>query len=76
MENIYIKVRVKTGQKKEIVTETSKTSFSISVKEKAERNFANARVIKIIAERLGVPVKKIRIVSGHHSPSKLLSVIE
>ena len=73
---MHIKVRVKTGQKKENVLENSKTSFSISVKEKAERNSANARIIKIIAERLSVPVKKVRIVSGHHAPSKLLSILE
>lgn len=71
---MYIKVRVKTEQKKEIVAEDAKGALSISVKEKAERNSANARVIKVIAERLGVPVKKVRIVSGHHSPSKLLLI--
>ncbi|MDO8521682.1 MAG: DUF167 domain-containing protein [bacterium] len=73
---MYIKVRVKTGQKKESVAEGIKGTLAISVKEKAERNSANARIMKIVAGRLGVPVKKVRIVSGHHSPSKLLSVIE
>ena len=73
---MYIKVRVKTGQKKEIVLEDSRGNLQVSVKEKAERNSANARIVKIIAERLGVPVKKVRIVSGHHAPSKLLFVTE
>ena len=73
---MYVKVRVKTGQKKESVLEDSKGNLQVSVKEKAERNSANARVIKIIAERLGVPVKKVRIVSGHHSPSKMIVVSE
>ena len=73
---MYIKVRVKTGQKKESVVEKSNTSFSISVKEKPERNSANTRVITIVAERLGVPAKKVRIISGHHAPSKLLSIID
>ena len=73
---MYIKVRVKTGQKKESILETSKTSFSISVKEKAERNSANARIIKIIADKLGVPVKKVRIQSGHRAPSKMLAISE
>lgn len=73
---MFIKVRVKTGQKKEVVLEKSNTSFSVSVKEKAERNAANHRVIAIIAERLGVPSKKVRIVNGHHAPSKLLFVAE
>ncbi|MEK7106580.1 MAG: DUF167 domain-containing protein [Patescibacteria group bacterium] len=73
---MYIKVRVKTGQKKESVEQVTPTSLKISVKEKPERNSANARVIKIIAERLGVPAKKLKIVSGHHAPSKLLSITE
>jgi len=73
---MYIKVRVKTGQKKESVGQLTPTSFKIFVKEKAERNSANARVIKIIAERLGVPAKKVRIISGHRAPSKLLSIAD
>jgi uncharacterized protein YggU (UPF0235/DUF167 family) len=73
---MYINVRVKTGQKKEIVEQLTPSRFSISVKEKAERNSANARVVKIIAERLGVPAKKVRIVNGHRIPSKMLSVTE
>jgi len=73
---MYIKVRVKTGQKRERIEAGAKGSLTISVKEKAERNSANARVVKIIAERLGVPAKKVRIVSGHRAPSKLLSIAD
>ena len=73
---MYIKVRVKTGQKKESVGQLTPTSFKIFVKEKAERNSANARVIKIIAEKIGVPAKKVRIISGHRAPSKLLSIAD
>ena len=73
---MYIKVRVKTGQKKESVEQLSESSFKISVKEKAERNSANARVIQIIAEKIGVPAKKVRIISGHRAPSKLLSIAD
>lgn len=71
---MYIKVRVKTGRKKESIEQVSEASFKISVKEKPERNSANARIVKIIAERLGIPAKKVRIISGHHSPSKMLSI--
>ena len=73
---MYIKVRVKTGEKKESVEKISPTSLKISVKEKPEKNSANARIIKIIAEQLGVAPKKVRIVSGHHTPSKLLAITE
>ena len=73
---MYIKVRVRTGQKRERVEAGAKGNLTISVKEKAERNSANARVIRIIAEKLGVSVKKVRIVSGHRAPSKLLSILK
>ena len=35
---------------------------------------ANRKVVEILAKELGVPKEKIRIISGHHSPSKILSV--
>jgi uncharacterized protein YggU (UPF0235/DUF167 family) len=73
---MYIKVRVAAGAKRETVTKVSKSSYKISVKEPAERNLANGRVIEIIAAQLKVPANKIRIINGHHSPSKLLSVSE
>ena len=46
----------------------------VAVKEKAERNLANRRVIELVAKHLKVPAGKIRIISGHHSPSKMLSI--
>ena len=60
--------------KKESLT-VSASRFDVSVKEKAERNQANARVIALIAAHFKVPVKQVRIVSGHHAPSKILSII-
>jgi uncharacterized protein YggU (UPF0235/DUF167 family) len=44
------------------------------VREKAERNLANKRVLEIIAEAFNVSVKKVRIINGHQSPSKILAV--
>lgn len=73
---MYIKVRVMAGAKREVVTKVSKSSYKISVKEPAERNLANGRVIEIIAAELKVPANKIRIINGHQSPSKLLSIAE
>ena len=71
---MYVKVRVVAGAKREAVTEKSPDHFDIAVKEPAEANLANRRVIALIAARFNVPVGKVRIVSGHHSPSKILSV--
>lgn len=73
---MYIKVRVTAGAKREAVTKVSKSSYKISVKEPAERNLANGRVIEIISAQLKVPVNKVRIINGHQSPSKMLSVAD
>lgn len=70
----YVHVRVTTKARKEEVKLTKPDHLEIKVREKAERNQANARVIEILSEYFNVPVKKIKIINGHHSPSKLFSV--
>lgn len=71
---MYIKVRVVAGAKKEKVEKKTKDTYHISVKEKAERNMANRRVCEIMASLFHVSVKLVRIINGHQSPSKLLSI--
>lgn len=71
---MYIKVRVNAGAKKETITKKSENSYILNVKEKAERNMANRRVCEIIASIYKVPIKSVRIINGHQSPSKILSV--
>ncbi len=71
---MYVHVKVKAGAKRESCVEISQDHFSISVREKAERNMANKKVCELIAERFKLPVGKVKIVSGHHSLSKILSV--
>lgn len=73
---MYIKVTVKAGEKKESLVEKKKDHFNIAVKEKAKANMANTRVIEMVAEYLKVPKNKVRIINGHHSPSKLLSILD
>ncbi len=71
---MYIKVKVIPNAKKEILKQVSDDHFNISVKEKAERNMANNRIIEIIARHFNVTVSAVRIINGHHSTSKMLSV--
>ena len=71
---MYIKVKVIAGSKKEKITKKSPDRFEIWVKEPAERNLANTRVLQIIADIFEINVKSIRIISGHQSPSKILSI--
>lgn len=76
----YIHVKVIAGAKKESIKLRQVTRpdfddhFEISVREKAERNMANTRVLELIARYFKVSTKKVRIVNGHHHASKLLIV--
>jgi len=71
---MYIKVKVQAGAKREDIKKRSKESYLISVRQKAERNEANKRVIEIIASLFNVSAKSVRIINGHQSPSKLISI--
>lgn len=71
---MYIKVNVIAGARKESFVEKSKDHFNVSVKEKAERNMANTRVIELVAEHFKLPKNKVRIINGHHHRSKLLAL--
>jgi len=71
---MYIKVKASANQKKEKVEKIDNDTFVISVKEKAEKNQANKRVLELVGRELAVPQSTIQIVTGHHSPSKILFV--
>jgi uncharacterized protein YggU (UPF0235/DUF167 family) len=69
---MYIHVKAKTKQKEEYIKELKPNYFEISVKEKAEKNLANKRILEILITHFETP--KIKIINGHRSPSKLISV--
>jgi len=74
MSLLYIKAIVTTGARKEKVFTNKTDHFEISVKEKAEKNMANKRVIELLSLYFKVSKAKIRIINGHHHPHKLLVV--
>ena len=71
---MYLKVKVFAKSKKESLLETKENYFEVRVKEKAERNLANNRVLELIAEHFEINKKEVKIVNGHHHPIKLLSI--
>lgn len=71
---MYIKVKVITEARKEKIVKKTKDHFDISVKEPAERNMANKRVLELVRDYFKVYNGDVRIVSGHHSPSKIISL--
>lgn len=73
LKRMYIKVRVFAASNKEEFKKISNTHFEVRVKEKAERNMANRKVIELVRKYF-VATGDVRIISGHHSPGKILSI--
>jgi len=71
---VYIKVKVIAGAKKETIVKKTKDHFNIFVREPAERNLANKRVVELLRDYFKVYNGDVRIVNGHHSPSKIISL--
>ena len=63
-----------TGTRKESLRQKSEDHFEVSVREKAEHNLANKRVLELVSLHFKIPASKIRIINGHRNPSKLLVV--
>lgn len=72
MFDMYIKIRVKTGQKKESVVKKSDTEFVVSIRQKPERNLANRRIIELFQAMY--TTNNVRIISGIHHPIKMVSI--
>lgn len=71
---MYVRVRVKAGARKETVTKVSDTEYYMTIREPAERNLANGRIRELLAREAMHRVEDVRLVSGHHSPTKILSL--
>jgi uncharacterized protein (TIGR00251 family) len=71
---MLIKVKVKAGAKLEKIEKISDDSFAVSVRAKAEAGAANRRVLQILSDKFNGA--RVKIVSGHQKPSKILEVVE
>ncbi len=69
---MYLKLKVIPSSKVERVEKISGDTWHIWVRVPAENNAANSRILEIVRESF--PGTSIRIVSGHHSPSKIVSI--
>ena len=70
---MFIKIFVTPDAKREKVEEKGETLL-ISVREPASGNRANDRVRELVALREGVPAGSVRILTGHRSRSKMISI--
>lgn len=70
---MFIKVFVTPGARKEQVEEKGDT-LVVRVREPAAGNAANRRVREIVALRLDKSVGAVRILTGHRSRCKIVSI--
>ncbi|MHB8710553.1 MAG: DUF167 domain-containing protein [Minisyncoccota bacterium] len=70
---MYLKVFVTPDAKREKV-EKKGDVLAVSVREPASGNRANDRVREIVAARQGVAFGKVRILTGHRSRAKMISI--
>ncbi len=69
---MYLKIKVVVDAKTQKVEKIDEDSWRICVKVPAENNAANNKVLELIRDEF--PNCSVRIVSGHHSPSKIVSI--
>lgn len=71
---IKISVKVKTRAKEERVERSGENSFSVWVKEPAEKGRANKAVAQALARHFKVPRENARIVAGQRSRQKVVEI--
>lgn len=70
-ENL-IRIKVIPNSKREEIENDKKNHWIFHIKEKAENNMANDRVLEIVREKIHPKAKNIKILSGHQKPTKIL----
>lgn len=70
---MFIRVHAAPDAKREHIVKESPDTWRISVREPAQGNLANERIRTLVARELDVPLSAVRILTGHHSRSKLIS---
>ncbi|MEK7509898.1 MAG: DUF167 domain-containing protein [Patescibacteria group bacterium] len=71
-----IRVRVTPGARRERFEKRAENEFSAAVKERAERNEANARVQELVAEHFSVPITSVRFLAGVRGRTKTFEIVK
>ena len=69
-------VKIEPESKEDSVTQKNKTSFLVKVRDEAKENKANYKMLSLLARHLKIEKNKLRIITGHHSPSKILEILD
>ena len=74
MDRLF-RVKVHPDSRENRLSEKGPTSYEAWVKAAAEQGKANAAVLALLAAKLGVEAKRLRIIKGATSPSKIIQIL-
>ncbi|MCX5797630.1 MAG: DUF167 domain-containing protein [Elusimicrobia bacterium] len=70
-----LRVKVHPDSRENRLEEKGPTAYEAWVKAEAEQGKANAAVLSLLAARLGIEAKRLRIIKGATAPSKIVAVL-
>lgn len=71
---MYIRAFVTADARRDNVERKKDGTLAISVKAPPAGNQANRRVVELIAREFDVDPMQVRVISGHHTRSKMISI--
>lgn len=71
---MLIHIHIFPDSKEDRIEQKKELSFNIYVRAKAEANQANRAMIGLIAKHFNILTHKVKIVIGHHNPSKIIEI--
>lgn len=69
-----LRLRVSPGARKTELVGRHGDAWKVRVSVPAENGRANAAVLKLLAERVGLPLRAVSLVSGHAAREKVVQV--
>ncbi len=67
-------IKAKPSAEEEKVEKISDNNFIVSVKEPPVQGRANAAIIKVLAEHLGINKNQLEIISGYTNREKIIEI--
>ncbi len=71
---MYVKVKVHAGERKDLLLQKKEDAFEIWTKAPAEQGRANEAVRQMLAKHLKTDYKKLHLIKGATSPSKIFEI--
>ena len=72
---VFYRLKVHPAAREDRLEVRGTGAYEVWVRAKPEDGKANAAVLALLAAKLGVPAKRLRIVKGAASPSKLVTLL-